>query len=81
MEQVPRKGAKTDKNRESSPKRDSGGLNHRIRKMARWGRVTLAQSCLSPASRLLDFLFKPPSAFLLGTSLGSPLATFWEFSG
>jgi len=39
MEQVPRKGAKIDKNSERRQERDDGGPNHHTRKMARWGRA------------------------------------------
>jgi len=40
MEQVPRKGAKTDKNSESRQKRDDGRLRRGARDVARWSRAT-----------------------------------------
>ena len=73
MEQAPRKGPKTDKNSEIKQKRDDGGPNHRAREVAR--------SRPFPVTHSPNLLFKPPSAFLFGTSSSSPLATFQDFLG
>jgi len=84
---VPQKGAKTDKHcksrqkrgrRETAPLCQGCGTVGPCHVARSWNPVTvglchLARSCPSPVAHSPDFLFKPPSAFLFGTSQGALL--------
>ena len=74
-----RKGAKTGQSEEKQQKptkRDDRGPSHRAREVARWGRATLARSCVPPVRRSLEFLFKPHSGIFAWGRSGLSLLIF-----